>query len=44
MTTLAMSWRCLTCPAHGDGPDADREAERHTKRARHATVASGRPA
>lgn len=37
------SWHCLTCPAHGTGPDADKTADKHTRDTGHATSTRSTP-
>jgi hypothetical protein len=43
--TVEQGWACLTegCYAHGEGPNSDRQAERHGKAFQHGTHAWSRP-
>ena len=45
MSEVESGWHCLTegCHEHGEGPDSDKQAEKHGKAFRHATVAWTRP-
>lgn len=43
MTALTYSWACRSCNASGTGPTSDKDAERHTKQASHATVSGAKP-
>lgn len=43
MTTTPTRWHCLgnghdPCDAAGEGPDSDRDAERHCKKTGHGTT------
>lgn len=43
MTAVTGEWWCAQCQAGDHGPNADKEAEKHTKTTGHSTHTSWRP-
>jgi len=43
MITLELRWHCLDCPAKGDGPRSDKDAEKHKTATKHGTCTESRP-
>ena len=38
---LHHTWHCITCPAHGEGDDAEKQADKHMKATKHAVATRG---